>query len=116
MISAIDYDSVEEDIWEEPKGQVDIIAAKFVHGKPYTCPALTPSKGKEVAKPEKEAHLFDISKADNIFDCLVKNKQIKFPEGHKILSTEEVKGKKYYKWHHSWTHITNNCTIFRNAI
>ena len=40
------------------------MAAKCVHGKPYTCPTLTPSKGKEVAKTDKKAYLFDISKAD----------------------------------------------------
>ena len=40
------------------------MAAKFIHGKPYTCLALTPSKGKEVAQPENESYLFDISKAN----------------------------------------------------
>ena len=64
MISVIDCDSAEEDTREEPKGQADIMAAKFIHGKPHTCFALTPSKGKEVAKPEMEEYLFDISKAD----------------------------------------------------
>ena len=92
------------------------MAIKFVHGKPYTCPALTSSKGKEVAKPDEEAYLFDITKADQIFDCLVKDKQIKLLEGYKILPIDEVKGKKYCKWHHSWTYTTNNCTIFRNSI
>ena len=96
--------------------QVDIIAAKFVYGKLCTCPTLTPSKGREVAKPEKEVYLFDISKVDQIFDCLVKDKQIKFPKSHKISLAEETKGKNYCKWHHSWTHITNNCTIFGNVI
>ena len=96
--------------------QVDIMAAEFVHSKLYTYPSLTLSKGKMVAKPNKEAYLFDISKADQIFDCLVKDKQIKLLEGYKILPIDEVKGKKYCKWHHSWTYSTNNCTIFRNSI
>ena len=74
MISVIDYDSAEEDVWEELKMQADIMATEFVYGKPYIIPALTPSKGKEVAKPDKEAYLFDISKADQIFDYLMKNK------------------------------------------
>ena len=64
MISVIDCDSFEEDVWEELEVQADIVAAKCVHGKPYTCPTLTPSKGKEVAKTDKKAYLFDISKAD----------------------------------------------------
>ena len=69
-----------------------------------------------MAKPDRETYLFDISKADHIFDYLVKDKQIKLPEGQKIPSADEIKGKKYYKWHHSWTHTTNNCTVFRNSI
>ena len=64
MISIIDYDLVKEDIWAEPEGQADIMAAEFVHDKSYTCPSLTHSKGKELAKPEKKAYLFGISKID----------------------------------------------------
>ena len=64
MISVIDCGLAEKNVWEEPKVQADIMAAEFIHGNPYTCPALTPSKGKEVAKLDKEAYLFDISKAD----------------------------------------------------
>ena len=91
------------------------MVAEFVHGKPYTCPALTFSKGKEVTKPNKEAYLFDIAKVDQIFDYLVKDNQIKLPEGHKIPPTDKIKGKKYCKWHQSWNHTTNNCTVFRNS-
>ena len=36
--------------------QANIMAVKFVYGKPCTCPALTPSKVKEVVKPEKESY------------------------------------------------------------
>ena len=36
------------------------MAAEFVQGKLYTCPALTPSKGKEVAKLKKEMYLFEL--------------------------------------------------------
>ena len=75
-----------------------------------------PSKGKEVAKLDREAYLFGISKVDQIFDCLVKGKQIKLLEGQEILPTDEIKGKKYCKWHYSWNHTTNNCTIFKNSI
>ena len=71
------------------------MAVEFVDGKPYTYLTLTSSKGKEVAKLENEAYLFNISKANQIFDCLVKDKQIKFLEGHNIPAANEVKGKKY---------------------
>ena len=92
------------------------MVAEFMQGKPYTCQALMPSKGKEVAKLDREAYLFDISMVDHIFDSLVKDKHIKLPKGHKITPADEIKGKKYCKWHHSWTHTTNNYIIFRNSI
>ena len=116
LISIIECDSIEEDTWEELKRQANIMTPEFVHGKPYTCPALPPSKVKEIAKLEKESYLFNISKVDQIFDCFVKDKQIKLPEGHKILPADEVKAKNYCEWHHSWSHMTNNCTAFRNTI
>ena len=56
--------------------------------------------GKEVAKLDREAYLFDISKADQIFDYLMKNKQIKLLKGHNILLTNEIKGTKCCKWNH----------------
>lgn len=37
-------------------------------------------------------------------------------EGHKIPSAEELKNKKYCKWHHFYTHYTANCVAFRLAI
>ena len=87
------------------------MATEFIHGKPYTHPALTPSKGKEVTKLDEEAYLFDISKVNQLFDYLIKDKQIKLSENHKIPPTDEIKGKKYCKWHHFWTHTTNNYII-----
>ena len=116
MILVIDCDLADDDVQEELVVGADIMITKLVHGKPYTCPALTPSKGKEVAKLDKEAYLFNISKVGQIFDCLVKDKQIKLLKGHKTPLLEELKGKMYCKWHHSWTHTTNNCTVFMNSI
>ena len=49
-------------------------------------------------------------------NCLVKDKQIEFQEGHKIPLAKEMKGRKYYKWHHSWTNTTNNYTVFKNTV
>ena len=47
-----------------------------------------------MVKFENEAYLFDITKADQFFYHLVKDKQIKFLEGHKISSAEDIKQKK----------------------
>ena len=68
-ISVIDFDSAEE-YWEKPEVQANIMVAEFVQGKPYTCSALKPSKGKEVTKLNREAYLFDISKTDHIFSVM----------------------------------------------
>ena len=92
MVFVIDYNSAEEDVWDEYKVQVDIMAAELIQGKPYTCLALTSSKGKEVVKLDKEAYLFDISKADQVFDCFINDKQIKLLESHKIPPTDKLKG------------------------
>ena len=94
-----------------------VVTAKILKGRPYTYPALRPLKGKEIAKLEsKEEYLFDISKVDQIFDHLIKDQQIKLPEGHKIPFSKELNNKKYYKWHHSYSHATVNCVVFENVI
>ena len=93
------------------------MAAELLGGKPYTCPTLTPAKGKEKVKIEKnKAYLFDILKANQIFDFLVKDRYIKFFERHKLPPTDQIQNLKYYKWHNSYSHYINNCTIFCNVI
>ncbi|KAK1650270.1 hypothetical protein QYE76_068075 [Lolium multiflorum] len=59
---------------------------------------------------------FDISKAEQIFDLLLKEKQLKLPEGHKIPTAQEMNGRPYCKWHHSFTHVTNDCKELRRQI
>ena len=75
-MAIVDHDSAnEEGNKEEGVEQGEIMTAELLGDKPYTCLALTPTKGKEKVKAEeKEAYLFDISKADQIFDFLVKDK------------------------------------------
>ena len=74
------------------------MVAELLEGKPYTFLVLTPAKGKQKIKTEeKEAYLFDISKADQIFDFLVKDKQIKLLEGHKLPPTNQIQNMKYCK-------------------
>ena len=60
--------------------------------------------------------MFDISKADQIFDFLVKDKWIKLLEGHKLPLADQIQNLKYCKWHNSYSHYMNNCTVFRNVI
>lgn len=91
------------------------------------CPALSSpnsnasrsskTKNKSMAEIGKD-YSFYITKAEEILDPLLKDGQLKLPEGHVIPSADEIKkkGRKYCKWHHSWSHTTNNCVVFRNQL
>nr|CBG76432.1 OO_Ba0013J05-OO_Ba0033A15.19 [Oryza officinalis] len=59
---------------------------------------------------------FDINKADKIFDLLLQEKQIQLPVGHVLPSAEEIKKRRYCKWHNTYSHHTNECKIFRQQI
>lgn len=63
-----------------------------------------------------KTYSFDLTKADKIFDMLLKAKQIKLNGRHKIPTHEELRTKDYCKWHNSFTHSTNKCVLFRNVI
>jgi hypothetical protein len=52
---------------------------------------------------------FDVSKVEQIFDLLLKEKQLKLPEGFKLPTAQELQGRSYCKWHHSLTHNTSDC-------
>lgn len=75
------------------------MATELIKGKPYSCPTLQPFKGKESKR--KESCLFDISKAEHIFDYLVKDQQIRLLEGQRIPLLEELRNKRYCKWHNA---------------
>jgi hypothetical protein len=59
---------------------------------------------------------FDESKVEQIFDLLLREKQLKLTEGHKFPTTQELQGKPYCKWHHLFTHNTNDCKELRRQI
>jgi hypothetical protein len=56
---------------------------------------------------------FDESKVEQIFDLLLREKQLKLPEGHKFPIAKELQGRSYCKWHHLFTHTTNDCKELR---
>lgn len=81
------------------------MAAEIIKGKMYSCLDLKSSKGKEEDKSNnKTEYSFDFSKEDQIFNYLLKDKQIRLVDSHKIPPPEELKGKKYWKWHSSYNH------------
>ena len=64
-------------------------------------------------KKKKDVYDFDVKKANRIFDLLLEKKQLRLPTNHVIPLAEELKGKKYYKFHNATTHNTSECRIFR---
>jgi hypothetical protein len=51
---------------------------------------------------------FDESKVEQIFELLLREKQLKLLEGHKFPTAHELQGRPYCKWHHLYTHTTND--------
>ena len=74
LVSIIDYNGLSEmtDFLEEKLSKV--MAIETLKGRPYSCLALRLLKGKEATRLEsKEQYLFDISKANQIFDHLLRD-------------------------------------------
>nr|AAT85304.1 reverse transcriptase (RNA-dependent DNA polymerase) domain containing protein [Oryza sativa Japonica Group]ABF96312.1 retrotransposon protein, putative, unclassified [Oryza sativa Japonica Group] len=88
----------------------EIAAAEWVRSKKVIPCHWVKSSGKE------ERYDFDITKADKIFDLLLREKQIQLPAGNTIPSAEELGKKRYCKWHNSWSHMTNDYKVFRQQI
>jgi hypothetical protein len=52
---------------------------------------------------------FNKSKVEQIFDLLLRENQLKLSEGHIFPTAQELQGRPYCKWHHLFTHNTNDC-------
>jgi hypothetical protein len=59
---------------------------------------------------------FNESKVEQIFDLLLREKQLKLPEGHKFPTAQVLQERPYCKWHHLFTHTTNDCKEVRQQI
>jgi tRNA/tmRNA/rRNA uracil-C5-methylase (TrmA/RlmC/RlmD family) len=57
-----------------------------------------------------------VTKADKLFEFLVKEGRIKLPEGHSMLRPDEVKEKHYYGFHDRNSHSINDCNVFKMRI
>ena len=67
--------------------------------------------GKEV----EESYDFDVTKAYILFDFLLEKGQIKLPANHVILPPDQLKNKKFYKYHSTTSHTTNDLQDFLAA-
>ena len=101
---------VETEEIEDPAEEQEVAVAEWNRGaNPVSCKWVKqqgPAKGFD----------FDVSKVEQIFDLLLKEKQLKLPEGHKFPTMQELNGRPYCKWHHSFTHVTNDCKELRRQI
>jgi hypothetical protein len=67
-------------------------------------------------KQAKGTYDFDVTKADKLFEFLVKEGRIKLPDGHSMLRPDGVKEKRYYGFHDRNSHSINECRVFRVRI
>jgi hypothetical protein len=95
---------------EEYDDDEEIAATKIVWGKE------TVTVNQRWIKQAKGAYDFDVTKADKLFEFLVKEGRIKLPEGHSMLQPKGVKDKKYCGFHDRNSHSINECRVFRARI
>jgi glutaredoxin-related protein len=57
-----------------------------------------------------------VTKADKLFEFLVKEGRIKLPDGHSMLRPDGVKEKRYCGFHDKNSHSINECRVFRMRI
>ena len=71
---------------------------------------------KSLGKRSLESYDFDVTKSDKFFDFFLEKGQIKLPDGHVMLPPDQLKNKKFCKFHNATSHSTNECRIFRQHI
>jgi hypothetical protein len=95
---------------EEYDDEEEIAAAEIVWGKePLTV-------NQRWIKRAKGTYDFDVTKADKLFEFLVKEGRIKLPDGHSMLRPDGVKEKRYCGFHDRNCHSINECRVFRMRI
>jgi hypothetical protein len=95
---------------EEVEDDEEIAAAEMVWGKePLTV-------NQRWIKQAKGTYDFDVTKADKLFEFLIKEGRIKLLEGHSMLRPDGVKEKRYCGFHDRNSHSINDCRVFRMTI
>jgi hypothetical protein len=95
---------------EDSDDDQEIAAAEIMWGKePLTM-------NQRWIKQTKGTDNFDVTKADKLFEFLVKEGRIKLPEGHSMLRPDWIKEKRYYGFHDRNSHSINDCRVFRMRI
>jgi hypothetical protein len=81
----------------------------LTHPSLVSCSFLKPNADRMV----EMKYTFDAMKCDKLFDVLVQGGVIGLKEGHFISVAELIAKRKYYKWHNSYLHTTNECNYFQ---
>ena len=76
---------------DDEEEEEEIAVAKWNWGKKIV---MVPNPWR---KEVEESYDFDVTKADKLFDFLLKKGQIKLPANHVILPPDQLKNKKFYK-------------------
>lgn len=93
---------------DDSKDEAEIGLADWTRNKkPMSCP---------VSKKDTKKYVFDVNKADKIFDLLLQEGQLKLSPNHMIPLVKELKNRKCWKWHISVSHNTNECKAFLQQI
>ena len=91
----------------------EIAVADLLSTGSFICPPLV-KKTHDLWKKSQTSntqvqYTFDVVRIEEIFDFLLKEKFLTFPQDHKFSSKEELRGKVYFKYHNSRNHGTNSC-------
>jgi hypothetical protein len=94
---------------EDSDDDQEIAAAEIMWGKePLTM-------NQRWIKQTKGTYDFDVTKADKLFEFLVKEGRIKLPEGHSMLQPDWIKEKRYCGFHDRNSHSINDCRVFKRG-
>ena len=74
------------------------------------------NSAKSLGKRSRGEHDFDVTKSDKLFDFLLEKGRIKLADNHVMLPPDQLKNKKFCKFHNATSHSTNECRIFQQHI
>ena len=94
----------------EDDGEEEVAAVEWNWGKKTVMVPNPWGRGVE------ESYDFDVTKSDKLFDFLLEKGQIKLPTNHVMLPPDQLKNKKFCKFHNATSHSTNECRIFPQQI
>ena len=81
----MESDEKEDDFDSSEINVVEVRVAELQASPPYVCASLKPVKGKEKANTSNQSYSFDITKAYQIFDVLLRINKLFYPKERKCL-------------------------------